>query len=55
MFLLQVNGLTDIMNHWEQTELNGVIVKNLKTGITLKVDKDMVDLFLESDYHIVIE
>ena len=49
------NGLTDIMNHWEQTELNGVIVKNLKTGITLKVDKDMVDLFLDSDYHIVIE
>ena len=43
------------MNHWEQTELNGVIIKNLKTGKTFKVDKDMVDLLTESKYHIVIE
>ena len=49
------NGLTDIMNHREQTELNGVTIKNLKTGKTFKVDKDMVDLFTESEYHVVIE
>ena len=49
------NGLTDIMNHWENTELNGVTIQNLKTGKTFKVDKDMADIFFESEYHVIID
>ena len=49
------NGLTDIMNHWEDTELNGVIIQNLKTGKTFKVDKDAADIFFESEYHVIID
>ena len=49
------NGLTDIMNHWENTELNGITIQNLKTGKTFKVDKDMADIFFESENHVIID
>ena len=49
------NGLTDIMNHWEQTELYGIIVMNLNSGKIFKVDKDMADFFYESDIHVIID
>lgn len=40
---LLAKGLTDILNAWEKTELEGITLKNLKTGKTFKVDKGLTD------------
>jgi hypothetical protein len=40
---LLAEGLTRILNRWEDTELNGVTLKNLKTGETFKIDKELAD------------
>ena len=40
---LLAKGLTDIFNAWEKTELEGVTLKNLKTGKVFKIDKEFAD------------
>lgn len=40
---LLAKGLTDILNAWEKTEVEGVTLKNLKTGKVFKIDKVFAD------------
>lgn len=40
---LLAKGLTDILNAWEKTELEGITLKNLKTGKTFKIEKDFAE------------
>lgn len=40
---LLAKGLTDILNSWEKTELEGITLKNLKTGKIFKIEKDFAD------------
>lgn len=40
---LLAKGLTDILNAWEKIELEGITLKNLKTGKTFKIEKDFAD------------
>ena len=44
------NGLADIMNKWEETELTGVILVSTRTGRKYKVNKNDVDFYLESGF-----
>jgi len=40
---LLAKGLTDIFNAWEKKEIEGVTLKNLKTGNIFKVDKEFAE------------
>lgn len=40
---LLAKGLTDILNKWEETELNSVMLKNLRTGKVFKISKESAD------------
>lgn len=40
---LLAKGLTDILNKWEEKELTGVTLKNLRTGKIFKIEKDFAD------------
>ena len=40
---LLAKGLTDILNKWEENELTGVTLKNLRTGKIFKINKEFAD------------
>jgi len=40
---LLAKGLTDILNKWEEKELTGVTLKNLRTGKIFKISKECAD------------
>ncbi len=40
-------GLTRIFNSWENTEVNGMTLKNLRTGKIFKIDREMGELMME--------
>ena len=40
---LLAKGLTDILNKWEEKELTGVTLKNLRTGKIFKIDKEFAE------------
>jgi hypothetical protein len=40
---LLAKGLTDIFNAWEKKEIEGVTLKNLKTGKIFKIDKEFAE------------
>lgn len=44
---LLAKGLTKIFNAWEDTEVNGMTLKNLKTGKIFKIDREMGELMME--------
>lgn len=43
---LLAKGLTDILNKWEEKELTGVTLKNLRTGEIFKIDKDFAEMVM---------
>lgn len=47
---LLAKGLTNILNAWERTELEGVKIRSLKTGKVSKVDKDIAEELIAEGY-----
>ena len=43
---LLAKGLTDILNKWEEKELTGITLKNLRTGETFKIDKEFAEMMM---------
>ena len=50
MLITLANGLAKVMNTWEERELYGISIKSVKTGKISKVEKDMVDFYLENGF-----
>ena len=47
MLITLANGLADILNAWEKTELEGIKIRIIKTGKVLTLDKEDAEFYVE--------